>query len=345
MFQTRSLSRVAALLVTGALLGAAPARAQSPSDSVVVMHFDVAGLMQSELYKALVAKFPDKMDNKDPKYLEFKEATGINLETDIKNVTIGVAGDLGGTANKFYAILDGKFDAAKIEGFAKASGKATLGQAAGLTTFTPTENEGGGPIPTFAVLDANTMIIASQEEFAALAASAKTGGVPTAPAIGKVFQKDAKGQVHIAVVLPASTKEQLKGNPQAAPFATVETVLLSADVGADVVVSLKVAADSEVNGKGVYDALNGFVAIGKMMSAEQPAAQTIMNGLKLEQAGAATVLSLNVKSADIMALVEQSMAGAGGSGPSTAPAADGAEGGEGDEGGEEEVPAAATPSP
>jgi subtilisin family serine protease len=71
--------------------------------------------------------------------------------------------------------------------------------------------------------------------------------------------------------------------------------------------------------KMVHDAFDGFLAMGKMSSAEQPMAQKIMNSLKLEQQGASTVLSLNIRSADIMALVEQAMAASGGSVPSSHP--------------------------
>jgi hypothetical protein len=342
MIRTRVFVSAATLLLCAGV--SSVASAQAPAESMLVMRVDVAGIVGSDLYKQLTTKFADKMTNKDPKYLEFKEATGINPETDIKSMTLGIAGDFSAPNPKMYCILDGKFDQSKLEAYAKAKGKLTVGSAAGMTTFTPTETEGGQKPPTFAVLNANTLIAASSEDFEAFAGSAKSGGVPMAAAL-KTILSGEKGQIQLALILPATAKENLKANPQSAALANVESVAFTADLSAGMLVSLKASADSEANGKSVYDAINGFIALGKMMSAEQPAAQKVMNDLKIEQAGGTTAVSLNVKTEDVVDMIGQTMAVAGaaaGGAPAagTTPAAGKEEGGE-----EEEAPAEETPKP
>jgi hypothetical protein len=334
MIRTRGFVRAATLVLCFGLVGIASA--QAPAESVLVMRVDVAGIVGSDLYKQLAAKFGDKMSNTDPKYLEFKQATGMNPEVDLRSMTLGMAGDFGAPNPKVYCILEGNFDAGKIEAYAKSSGKLAVSTKAGLTAFTPTEADDSPP-PTFAVLDKNTLILATSEEFESLAGVAKSGGVPMSAALKGVLGSD-KGHVLIAVVLPAQAKEQLTANPQMAPLANVQTFVLSADLSSGVSLALKAAADSEANGKGVYDAVNAFIAIGKMMSAQQPAFQKVMNDLKLEQQGATTSMSLSVKAEEVVDLVGQAMAMSGGAAPAP-------EYGEEEEEEEEEAPAEATPSP
>lgn len=381
MFQKRLFMGAAALILSAAVVGTASAQAPqatpaagaaagaagsgaAASESLFVVRIDMAGLVKSELYKQISTQFGEQMASKDPNYIQFKQATGFNPETDISAVTIGVAGELGAQNPKMYAIVEGKFDQSKIESYAKSSGKMTVGQKEGLTTFTSTEASGGTPPPVFALVNPTTLVAASTDDFSTLVGSAKSGsGVPTAPALKSVLGKGAKGQIQIAMLLPEQAREQMKANPQSAAMASVQTLALSIDVSNAINLGLQAAADNEANGKNVHDAINGFLALGKMMSAEQPDLAKVLNDLKVEQQGANTQVSLNIKAEDVTKLLGQAMAMASagmGGGPSGAeggaPAASGTpaaggeeegmeEGGEegAEEGGEEE--AEGTPAP
>lgn len=346
MFRTRILSSAATLVLTSAL---SAAYAQAPAESILVVKVDVAGLVGSALYKQLTAKYGDKMASKDENYLKFKEATGLNPETDIKTMTLGIAGDLNQPNPPMYVVLEGNFDEAKIESYATSSGKLKMDKQAGLKTFTPTETSGSQPPPTFAIVNPTTLIAASPAEFVALANAAKSGGIPINAAVKTVLASD-KGQIQIAMVLPESAKEQAKANPQMAALATVQTFVLSTVIGTDVEVALKASADNEANGKTVYDAFNGFLALGKMMSAEQPQAQKILNDLKIEQQGAITQLTLAVRAQDVVDLVGQAVAMAGTANSAAGEASPGTEekpaaGTAEEEEESEEAPAEATPKP
>lgn len=370
MFHRRLFLGAAALILSAAVGsmasaqapqgGAAGAAGAAGSESLVVVRVDVAGLVKSDLYKQISTQFGEQMASKDQNYIQFKQATGFNPETDVNAVTIGVAGDLSSPNPKVYAIVEGKFDQSKIEAYAKSSGKMTVGQKDGLTTFTSTDTSGGQPPPVFALVNPTTLVAASTDDFSTLVGAAKSGsGVPTAPALKSVIGKGAKGQIQIAMVLPEQAREQMKANPQSAAMASVQTLMLSVDVSNAINLALQAAADSEANGKNVHDAINGFLALGKMMSAEQPDMAKLLNDLKIEQQGANTQVSLNIKAEDVTKLLGQAMAmasagmGGGPAGDAGAPpaatdkpAAGGEEEGTeegGEEGGEEE--AEGTPAP
>lgn len=304
MLKSRILVAAAAVA-----FGVSAARAQAPAESVMVFKVNVAGVVGSPLYKQLATQLGDKMNNPDPKYQEFKTATGFNPETDLTTMVVGLGGDfMGGAPPKVFAIIEGKFDQAKIEEFAKSKGseEMTVEQIDGLTTFTGKESSGSPP-PTMAFLDGKTMVIAAKEDFSALVKSVKGGtGVPMASGIKALLDQE-KGQISLAMILPAQAKDQLKAQAQFAALANLQTVMLGVDVGADVNLSLKAAADSDANGKAVFDVLNGLLAMGKMATAEQPDIQKVVNELKLEQQGASSALSLSVKAEDISKIVTDAM--------------------------------------
>ena len=320
MLKTRVFMTAAAAALA---LSTSLVQAQAPAESVLVLRADVAGLVQSSLYKDLVAQFGDKMASTDANYLKFKEATGFNAETDLKSFTMGLAGDLGGAAPpKVYLIAEGTFHQSKMEEFAKTSDKMTVGSAEGLVTFTSKDE---GQAMTMALLNDSTMVVASAEDFAGVAAAVKGGtGLPMAAAV-KAGMDQVKGQVGMALILPPTAKDQMKANPQTAPLASLQTVMLGVDVSSDVSVSLSAATDSDANGKAVYDVLNGFLAMGKMAMAENVDAKKVMDELKLEQQGANTVLTLKVKAEDVTKAIATSMNGPAAGGATEEKPADGAE--------------------
>jgi hypothetical protein len=321
MLHKRFLLGAASLVFSAAVISA-PALAQTPAaeateaqapaaaaESILLLHINVEGLVKSELYKQLQTTMGDQLSSTDPNYLQFRQATGFNPETDLRSITVGAAGELGTGNPDIYAILKGKFDRAKVEAYARGNDKFTVGEREGLTTFTSTEREGGQEPPTFALLDDNTMIAASTQNFDRLATSTRGGGrVPASPRIADLIGEKAAGQIQLAMLLPEVARTQLAANPQSAPLADVQTFLLALDVTKDVNVLLQATAGNDEQGKNVHDALNGFVALGRMMSAEQPDVQKILGDLKLEQKGATTQLALAIKADQLTQLLGQAMA-------------------------------------
>lgn len=349
---SKMFSRYAAGL-TLAALGCAAATALAgtaeklPADVLMVIDVDVAGFVKSELYKKhsekLLANWPGA---KEPGYVRFKESTGFNAETDIRSMSIGLAGEVFGGKPTVYAVADGNFDQAKWDNFAKGEEKLKVGSQDGLTTYTSTEpGDGGSPPPTFAIVDKSTMILAETANLGTLIGAVKGGAnLKTSPKLGALISKAGAGQIRMAVVLPDQAKEQMKANPQMAPLASVQTVDFSLNATAGIDVVLEATADTADNGKLVYDTLNGLLAMGKMASGENPDLAKLMTNLKLEPNGAANKMSLSIPAEDVDKLMGMAMMGMGGGAPPASTEA-GEEAAEEEGGDEGEAEAAATPAP
>jgi hypothetical protein len=313
----RRFAAVAGLLLFGlAALGQAAPTEKLPQDLTMVMVLDMAGLRSSELYRKHAAELMAQWEqNQEEDYLQFKQATGFDLARDLNTLTLGLGGDMTAPQPKLYAVVDGNFDRAKFDAYFKGKGdKFTVGEHSGLTTYTgkPEEGKTDQP-PTIAFLDASTLIVASAPEFAAMAAAARgTGNLQASSPLGQLVSQAPKGQLQMVMVLPEQAKQQLQGNPQAASLANVQTVELAVNATSGVDVVLQAGADTADNAKGVYDTLNGFLAMGRMMSAQNPQLQAAMTGLKLEQDGTKNRVALAFTAEQVEGLIAQARAGAAG---------------------------------
>ena len=271
-----------------------------PADVNAVIHLDMKSLLDAELAQSLNDELKDLSSGAMGEFDELVAATGFDPGEDLETITIG--GKYGeGNDVPFYMIVKGNFDLKKIDSYAKESGKVEIGSHEGLTTYTSTDT--AGPMtttPTVAWLDESTMIAAGPFDFPNFV-RVTSGDAKTFKGSSLAKQIDrSNGQVLIAVDVPDEVRSdgaQLAFIP--APLKQLRTVLVALHVTADVDLSISAEADTEANGQLVQETLQGFVAMGKMMAAEEPQALELMEALSVNRDGKNVAISLRLTGAQI----------------------------------------------
>lgn len=310
------------------LLPALPAQAAGwkmlPEDVVLAIHFDMRSLATSELYKSLTEEYGTGIPDPGPKYLEFIEATGFDVERDLESVTVGAGMPDGVREGAFYMVVHGKFDREKIEAYLQQSGKARQGTHGRLTTYVPLEIDYEGAEPMISWTDDETMIVASTPDFSKLVQSVNGSGLSAKSSdLGRLLTR-AHGQFYVAMEIPEPTAGEpatsggsVKGlatifsqlqSPAAGPMQELETILFTLDAATGLHLALSASTDSDENGKQVYEVLNSYLTIGRSMAAQNPQAAGILEHLELAHDGSAVEISLSMTGDDVRAALQQSQA-------------------------------------
>jgi hypothetical protein len=285
-----------------------------PADVVGVAHFDVAGLLDSELYRALGLE--DRLpEASDGKLQEFREATGFDFATDLESITIGGGYAGGASESPYYMIVRGKFDLQRIERYARASEEVDIETREGLTVYgTRSQEPTPTPPPVAAFLDTSTLLMASPADFAKLVRSVN-GSAPSAASSSLVrSMPDLGGQVFLALQIPEEARSALQASAESGSgmlsglqesFRHMETVFLTLDVSHDLELSLATEADTPESGKLVHDAAQGLLALGRMMAGQSPETMELLDQMTLRQDGRTVRLGLVLTRQQIEEAMEQ----------------------------------------
>ena len=289
-----------------------------PGDVVLVIHADVASLMDSELYRSLAERWAQEAMPPNAKYQEFVEATGFRLETDLKSLTVGVGQNPGNDSTSFYALVSGNFDRQKVDAFIQDSGEYERTEVEGLTAFVGTTNQEGVQVETtMAWFDDNTLLLASTPDFGKLVRTFE-GRAPNAAdsSLSELLSR-AKGQLQLALMIPEADESETGEIPGPAvvqgfvasmrqsPLGRLDSILFTLHAGSDLEVILEAAADTPENAAAVYDMLNGYLAMGKMMAAESPELGLVLDRLELDREEAVVSLSVSMTGDEIRTAIEQ----------------------------------------
>ena len=322
MFKTSRL--VAGGFILLAAFAFAPARAVDalemlPDDVIVVVHLDMASLVESELFQLLAEHYDEEVARTTGKLAKFRQATGFDVETDLVSLTIGAASPSGETEAPFYAVVHGNFNHDRITTWAKESSEVTTSNEAGVTTYTLSVAAEDGPPPTLAWIDSNTMIVATAPDFARMARVAGGNGPnakssPLAPVL-----RQATGQMYLALRIPEEMRQTKSADaespagmsmlfsqlqsPQAGPMQSVQTILITLEADSGLDMSIHAAADTAQNGKLLHDMLNSYLGMGKMMVGENPQAVEFLNQIRLEQEGTLVKVSASMSNEAIRAAI------------------------------------------
>lgn len=283
-----------------------------PEDVNLVMHLDMDGLVGSELYRSAYERFGDEMLPPTPQYAEFLEATGFDVQRDLRGVTFAGIAALDGGAESVFMVIDGDFDRKKMEARLEEMEGVTIGSHAGMTTFETTVAGDSGPPPTLAWLDDNTMIVATTPDFPRFVETIK-GKQPNASKsdlAGMVSGQTA--QVYAAMLVPhpeAGVSEDADGGMLGAlqqQMQSLQTISFSLEANIGLDLQIHAAADSAESAQGMFEMFNGYLSMGKMMAASNPELSQVVNRMKLVQLSSDIKLSVTVTNAELMAALEKS---------------------------------------
>ncbi|MGQ0614786.1 MAG: hypothetical protein ACT4PV_13705, partial [Planctomycetaceae bacterium] len=288
----------AAALSAAAILAAPAVRAgeieKLPAETQILMRIDAAALLKTDLFKRFLAMTGGNNPVASPEFKKFSEATGFNLDTDLTSATIGIGGNFMGGRPSYWAVVTGKFDAAKIKAFAAESGKAKVEERGGLTVISNSAEDADPDEPSVVLLDGSTLLLGDADHLDAIIASATgtASNVSSSPLLGPIVAMGTPGHLYMAMIVPAAAKEQMKANPMGASFSSVNVMTVAFDLASGLKMVMDAHTDKPENGKMVTDALTGFVAMGRMMAGGQdPEAATLLESVKVEQQGALARLS------------------------------------------------------
>jgi hypothetical protein len=290
-----------------------------PNDVAVVIHADVRGLVGSELYRSLSDRLGDTPFPSNAQYQEFVEATGFRFETDLTSISLGVGGDLEGDSPPFYMLVDGNFDRKKIDTYIRNSGEYDSAELDGLTVFVPNAAADGQDFKaTLAWLDDDTLLVGSSADFGKLARSIDGRAPNAADSELSRLVAGARGQVRLAMTFPeaeprdpgeATTPSMVHSIVEAvrsSPLGQLQSIMLTLNAGSGLDVTLQAKADTPANGSAVYEMLNGYMAMGRMMAAENPELGVFLDHLTLEREESAVSLAISMTGDEIRAAIEES---------------------------------------
>ena len=290
-----------------------------PDDVIVVLHADIQALVEAELFRSLSGWFDENPLPANAKYREFVEATGFRFETDLKSVIIGVGGDLADDSPPFYVLVDGNFDRKKVDAYILSSGEYERDELDGLAAFVSKgAADSQGISATLAWLDDDTLLATSSPDFGKLVRSID-GRAPNAAdsVLGRLLA-GADGQIQLAMILPEAEEPEQDDAPlpsmlrsivesvRTSPLAQLDSIMVTLDAGSGLDLTVQAEADTPEGGTAVYEMLNGYLAMGRMMAAESPQLGVFLDHLELERDAAVVSLAVSMTGDEIRAAIEES---------------------------------------
>lgn len=302
----KKLMLVAALLVafTGSAVFSADLMQLIPQEADFIFQVNVAKFLATpEVKKALeenLAKSPEQKKAFD----EFMAKTGFNPMEGLTQFVIFTSGkvDPANPSQMAGAIIEGKFDPAKITEAIKADKEAAkdveITKIDGFDAIVPKNKKDGFGI----FLDAGTAVVGAEPGVNAVKAikMGKGKAVTERKDFFAILQKlDAQATISGAGMIPVELKEKVKQNPQAAPLAALNYFYFGFTHGENIIFNFNGEVDKKENVENVMTALNGFLAMLKMFAAQAPEAAEVMNMIKLTAAETTVQISLNVPKAKL----------------------------------------------
>jgi len=292
-------------LPTGAFAQAGPEElAYVPADAAVVAYADVHDVMASELRQKLRAVVPPEDRGRE----EFRQRTGIDIETDLDRVVACMLAREG--PESAFVALRGRFDVARLEALAREH-HGVVEEYRGTRLIRGSEDgagkEGEGRrhgTPAVAFAEPGLVLVG---ELAAVKAAIDTRAAgqnvtanddlmklireldqsATAWAVGRVDVLARHGR------LPRDVSSQL---PAVKWFSAAGRI----DGGVSGVV--RAEARDEEAARNLRDVANGFLALVRMQAASKPELQTLMQSVALGGTGTTVELSFALPSEVIDAL-------------------------------------------
>ncbi|HNV71739.1 MAG TPA: hypothetical protein PKO06_18685, partial [Candidatus Ozemobacteraceae bacterium] len=245
-----------------------------PADSAFVLHLNLTKILANENVKKSIDENMAKQSPEQKKaYDEFIQKTGIDPLKSITELMVFVAttGDKG--KPDAAVLFNGTFDKNKIMEAIKADKKAAeetiIEKFEGFDAIKSKKADEG----TGVFLDDTTAVVGTANPIKTVidVKNGKAKDLGTNEKFVNLMKKiDTAANLWGAGVIPEELKAQAKNNPQAAPLANVNTVCFSFNFDKDITFNFMGEVDKKENMDQVMTALNGFLAMIKMVAGQTP---------------------------------------------------------------------------
>jgi hypothetical protein len=265
-----------------------------PKDTRGLIVIDVHRIMQTE---AAIKATQEGEGAK--KYQEFILQTGIDPQKDVFFFAGAMMGDLSQKNPDAAAIINLKYDKAKILAeVQKKRGQLTTADYNGVTIYQAPPGEDNKPFAGVFLDESNILV----------------GSDPAVKKVIDVYQKKAenvwkneqmpvllKGMNTSAmvwgglVIPPDALKQAASQNPMLGSFSDIRSVVLSFDFkDNNLLVEIKALSPDAAKNKQMADALNGFKALGAGAAAKEPLVGDVLNKIDISSAADHVKISASI---------------------------------------------------
>jgi hypothetical protein len=301
---------------TGVKSGAAAGEAlvkMMPKGTTGVVAVDVKRVLGTE---AVVKALQDPKTKE--KYDEFVKMCGIDPMKDISYIAVGLTGMPMGGAPDGAAIINLKYDRARLEGLIKEKAPQAKGELYnGVTIYSGLDGGGTAKQTTGAAfLDASHIIIGTEKGVKGLidVQQKKAESSAKDPELSSILKKvDKSGYAWGAFLLPQELiKKGIESNPQLKVLeGIIGLTLMFDDRLNNIVADIRTIGGTKEQNANLAATVNGFKAMGAMFGGQEPAVGELLNGIEITSGVDYVRIHLNVshETMDKVGKLAQSKAG------------------------------------
>jgi len=286
------------VIVLACLLGAACGgkKAASPqagsatgADMLSLFPKDTRGLLVVDVHRIIQTEGAAKAikdSEKNEKYVKFVQETGIDPQKDIYFFAGAMMGDLDQKNPDGAAIINLKYDQAKLlEALKKERGEFTTSDYNGLTVYQFPGGENDKPMSGI-FLDGSNILAGSDAAVKKMADvfQKKADDVTKNPEMTSLIKgMNTNAMVWGGLAVPAETMSKATSqNPMLGAFSTVQSFLLSVDYKSEtLLLEIKAMSPDPAKNKEMADTLNGFKALGSGAAAKEPLVGELLGKIQI----------------------------------------------------------------
>lgn len=264
-----------------------------PPDATLVAFANVHEIMSSDLRERARRVLPRSPSGQE----QFRNETGINVETDIDRVVACLSrpgeGDQGaGTAG--LVLARGRFDAVRIEALMRDHG-ATVGDYKGVRLITGAESPAHPGGLSLALIEPGLVGVGSTSLVRA-AIDLKNGGksVTTNDDMMKLVRSLDGGNAWAVGRFEALASQAQLPSGLAAQLLPITWFAASGHVNGGLRGVLRAEMRDEASANNLRDVVRGFLALAKLQAGSRPDLQTLVQSLDLGGTGTTVALSFHL---------------------------------------------------
>jgi hypothetical protein len=289
-----------------------------PADAAVVAYADVRSIMDSELRQRFRQSVPMPMGEEGQR--EFREETGIDIEKDIDYIVASFNPPAGAVAPHGVVVARGRFDAVKLEGFARDHG-AQLQEYKGkrlLVLQHPPKDQddtsaGGQTSPTVtretgvlaflepglvAIGDLNSVQRSIDAQLSAQSITSNNEMMDLVKDIERTNNAWAVGRFDL-IANQAKLPEQI-----ARQIPPVKWFAAAGHINGGVSAQVRAEANDEQAAENLRGVVNGVISFARLQGQNDPKLQGLIESLQLSGTGKTVQLSFTVP-AEIFEMMPQ----------------------------------------
>jgi hypothetical protein len=234
------------------------------------------------------------------KYDEFVKMSGIDPMKDITYVGLGLIGMPSGTSQEGGAIISLKYDKAKLQSLIKEKAPEAKEELYnGVTVYSNIDGDKTKQTTRAAFLDAGHIVLGSEQGVKGIidVHQKKADSLARNAEMTAILAKaDKSGLVWGAFAVPQELlKKAIEGNPQLKVLDGITALTMNFDDRLNnVIADIRTIGGTKEQNANLASTLNGFKALGAMVSSQEPAVGEFLNGIAITSGQDFTELSISV---------------------------------------------------